>query len=77
MEHSKILTALFITTLLVAPLVMGTDPDPLQDFCVADLNSTPSVNRYPCQPPWSAGDEFLFSSKVATGGHPTLVSIPC
>jgi hypothetical protein len=47
MEHSKILTALFITTLLVAPLVMGADPDPLQDFCVADLNGTPLGERVP------------------------------
>ncbi|GJN23664.1 hypothetical protein PR202_gb11330 [Eleusine coracana subsp. coracana] len=74
MEHSKTLAALFIHTLvlLVAPLlVMATDPDPLQDFCVADLNDVPSANGYPCKPPSSAGDEFLFSSRATMGGNPT------
>ncbi|KAF8733835.1 hypothetical protein HU200_014685 [Digitaria exilis] len=72
MEHfNKALTALF-SLLLLAPLLVASDPDPLQDFCVADLTGTPSVNGYPCQPPSSVGDEFLFSSKLATGGDPTL-----
>ncbi|CAL4935375.1 unnamed protein product [Urochloa decumbens] len=71
MEHlNKALTALFATLLLLAPLLMATDPDPLQDFCVADLNGKPSVNGYPCQPSSSAGDEFLFSTKIASGGDP-------
>ena len=72
MEHfSKALTALSATLLLLAPLlVMAADPDPLQDFCVADLNGTPSVNGHPCLPPLAAGDEFLFSTRIATGGDP-------
>ncbi|CAL4993715.1 unnamed protein product [Urochloa decumbens] len=71
MEHlNKVLTALSATLLLLAPLIMATDPDPLQDFCVADLNGKPSVNGHPCQPPAAAGDEFLFSTKIASGGDP-------
>ncbi|KAG2546733.1 hypothetical protein PVAP13_9KG041914 [Panicum virgatum] len=75
MEHfSKALTALSATLLLLlllAPLlVMAADPDPLQDFCVADLNGTPSVNGHPCLPPLAAGDEFLFSTRIAAGGDP-------
>ncbi|CAL4981312.1 unnamed protein product [Urochloa decumbens] len=71
MEHlNKVLTALSATLLLLAPLIMATDPDPLQDFCVADLNGKPSVNGYPCQPSAAAGDEFLFSTKIASGGDP-------
>ncbi|CAL4918519.1 unnamed protein product [Urochloa decumbens] len=71
MEHlNKALTALLATLLLLAPLLMASDPDPLQDFCVADLNGKPSVNGYPCQPSSSAGDEFLFSTKIASGGDP-------
>ncbi|KAF8733834.1 hypothetical protein HU200_014684 [Digitaria exilis] len=71
MEHfNKALTVLS-SILLLAPLLMATDPDPVQDFCVADLTGTPSVNGYPCQPLSSAGDEFLFSSKLATGADPT------
>jgi quercetin dioxygenase-like cupin family protein len=73
MEHfnNKALATLPATTLLLlllAPLLTATDPDPLQDFCVADLNGKPSVNGYPCQPSSSAGDQFLFSSRIASGG---------
>ncbi|CAN6309760.1 unnamed protein product [Urochloa humidicola] len=71
MEHlNKALTALSATLLLLAPLLMATDPDPLQDFCVADLSGKLSVNGYPCQPSSSAGDEFLFSTRAASGGNP-------
>ncbi|XP_066327815.1 germin-like protein 3-5 [Miscanthus floridulus] len=72
MEYSKALASLF-TMLVLAPLpllVKATDPDPLQDFCVADLSGKLSVNGFPCQPSSSAGDEFLFSDKIATGGDP-------
>ncbi|KAF8681870.1 hypothetical protein HU200_045316 [Digitaria exilis] len=71
MEHfNKPLTTLSIM-LLLAPLLMATDPDPLQDFCVADLTGKTSVNGYPCKPASSVGDEFLFSSRATTGGDPT------
>jgi len=44
--------------LLVCAFLLGAfqiahaaDPDPLQDFCVADLSPTaPSVNGFPCKP---------------------------
>ncbi|CAL4926776.1 unnamed protein product [Urochloa decumbens] len=49
---------------------MATDPDPLQDFCVADLSGRLSVNGYPCQPSAAAGDKFLFSSRATRGGDP-------
>ncbi|TKV91928.1 hypothetical protein SEVIR_9G129900v4 [Setaria viridis] len=71
MEHFnyKALAALSATLLLLlAPHLMAADPDPLQDFCVADLNGKPTVNGYPCQPSSSAGDEFLFSTRIASGG---------
>ncbi|KAL6894450.1 hypothetical protein ACP4OV_008548 [Aristida adscensionis] len=70
MAYSKTQVVVVFTTLLLAPLLMATDPDPLQDFCVADLSGKLSINGYPCQPPSSAGDLFLFSSRVATGGNP-------
>ncbi|OEL14191.1 Germin-like protein 3-6 [Dichanthelium oligosanthes] len=57
--------------LLLAPLLMATDPDPLQDFCVADLTGKLSVNGYPCIQSAAAGDEFLFSTKIASGGDPS------
>ncbi|CAL4926777.1 unnamed protein product [Urochloa decumbens] len=67
---NKTLTALSATMLLLAPLLMATDPDPLQDFCVADLTGKLSVNGYPCKPAAAAGDEFLFSSRATRGGDP-------
>ncbi|CAL4935360.1 unnamed protein product [Urochloa decumbens] len=69
MEHlNKALMAFSATLFLLAPLLMATDPDPLQDFCVADLSGKLSVNGYPCKPASSAGDEFLFSSRATRGG---------
>ncbi|KAI3995387.1 hypothetical protein MKX01_040503 [Papaver californicum] len=40
----------------------SADPDPLQDICVADLNSTVHINGYPCKPESQAtSDDFFFS----------------
>ncbi|XP_026430789.1 germin-like protein subfamily T member 2 [Papaver somniferum] len=40
----------------------AADPDPLQDFCVADLNSTIIVNGYPCKPVSQVtSNDFFFS----------------
>ena len=39
-------TALFATT-----VVNASDPDPLQDFCVADFSSKLFVNGFPCKDP--------------------------
>ncbi|KAK1644704.1 hypothetical protein QYE76_062509 [Lolium multiflorum] len=69
MAYSKNLAVLF-TMLLLAPSILATDPDPLQDFCVADLNGKAiSVNGHPCKPMSEAGDDFLFSSKLAMAGN--------
>ena len=73
MEHSfkTIAAGVVIVVLLLqqAPvLIRATDADPLQDFCVADLDSKVTVNGHACKPASAAGDEFLFSSKIATGG---------
>ena len=69
MVYSKTIACMF-TMLLLAPAIMATDPDPLQDFCVADLDDNAvRVNGYPCVPQLEAGDDFLFSSKLARGGN--------
>lgn len=40
----------------------SADPDPLQDFCVADLNSPINVNGYPCKPESQVtSNDFFFS----------------
>ncbi|XP_020157325.3 oxalate oxidase 2 [Aegilops tauschii subsp. strangulata] len=69
MGYSKTLAAGLFATLLLAPVVLATDPNPLQDFCVADLDGkAASVNGHPCKPMSKAGDDFLFSSKLAKAG---------
>ncbi|KAH7528536.1 germin-like protein subfamily T member 2 [Ziziphus jujuba] len=39
-----------LIVLLLAFFSHSSDPDPLQDFCVADLNATISGNGFPCKP---------------------------
>ncbi|XP_037427677.1 oxalate oxidase 1-like [Triticum dicoccoides] len=69
MAYSKTIACLF-TMLLLGPTIMATEPDPLQDFCVADLDDNAvRVNGYPCVPQSEVGDDFLFSSKLAKGGN--------
>uniref|UniRef100_A0ACD5X5U9 Uncharacterized protein n=1 Tax=Avena sativa TaxID=4498 RepID=A0ACD5X5U9_AVESA len=69
MAYSKILAVMF-TMLLLAPSILATDPDPLQDFCVADLDGKAiSVNGHPCKPMSEAGEDFLFSYKLAMAGN--------
>ncbi|XP_020157305.1 oxalate oxidase 2-like [Aegilops tauschii subsp. strangulata] len=70
MGYSKNLGAGLFAMLLLAPAVLASDPDPLQDFCVADLNGKAvSVNGHPCKPLLEAGVDFLFSSKLAKAGN--------
>jgi hypothetical protein len=42
--------------------VNAADPDPLQDFCVADLSANaPLMNGFPCKPRSSvAAEDFVF-----------------
>ncbi|CAM0878989.1 unnamed protein product [Alopecurus aequalis] len=69
MAYSKTIACLY-TMLLLAPAIMAADPDPLQDFCVADLDDDAiRVNGYPCLPLSEAGDDFLFSSNLVRGGN--------
>ncbi|KAJ4705674.1 O-fucosyltransferase family protein [Melia azedarach] len=45
----KLLCSLMVLSILPLPS-RSADPDPLQDFCVADLNATISLNGFPCKP---------------------------
>ncbi|XP_026438548.1 germin-like protein subfamily T member 2 [Papaver somniferum] len=48
-------------------LCFSADPDPLQDFCVADLNSTIRTNGYPCKPESQVTSNDFFFSGLMTG----------
>ena len=53
--------------------VQGFDADPLQDFCVADLNSTVHVNGFVCKDPGTVdSDDFFFDGLVKPGNTSNL-----
>ncbi|KAK4750410.1 hypothetical protein SAY87_003892 [Trapa incisa] len=59
-------------TIMVLFLVLlpchASDPDPLQDFCVADLQSTASINGFPCKPQSTVNSsDFFFSGFTKEG----------
>ncbi|CAM6111338.1 unnamed protein product [Calypogeia fissa] len=72
-----IIVGLGITDLGNAPTgVLATDPDPVQDFCIADLTAAgPTVNGYACQDPAIVTTEdFAFSGLAKADnltGNPT------
>lgn len=58
----------FIILLLLPYPSLSADPDPLQDFCVADLNATVSVNGFPCKPVSKVtADDFFFDGLSKEG----------
>jgi hypothetical protein len=61
----------FVSMALVAGAVMvqAADPDPLQDFCVADLSpSAPRVNGLPCKDRANVtSKDFLFTDFRTAG----------
>ena len=59
-----LLPCLLMLLLLPVPS-LSADPDSLQDFCVADLNASISINGFPCIPASkvSARDFFFDLSK--------------
>ncbi|KAI3873093.1 hypothetical protein MKW92_053306 [Papaver armeniacum] len=64
-------TSSFFLVLCLTVIVFFTlscysaDPDPLQDICVADLNSTIKMNGYPCKPESQVtSDDFFYSGLV-------------
>ncbi|MCL7050241.1 hypothetical protein MKW94_004349 [Papaver nudicaule] len=63
---SSFLLVLCLTVILFFSLpCFSADPDPLQDICVADLNSTVRVNGYPCKPICQVtSNDFFFSGMM-------------
>ncbi|KAK9995916.1 hypothetical protein SO802_020602 [Lithocarpus litseifolius] len=59
------LLSCLLMLLLLPVLSLSADPDSLQDFCVADLNASISINGFPCIPASkvSASDFFFDLSK--------------
>lgn len=56
--------------LLPSQFAMAADPDPLQDFCVADLGSSSglTVNGYPCKPAAKVSARDFLSTALSKPG---------
>ncbi|KAL3835137.1 hypothetical protein ACJIZ3_009873 [Penstemon smallii] len=51
----------------------GSDPDPLQDFCIADLKSKFTVNGFSCKPATNvSSDDFFFDGLSQEGNTSNL-----
>ncbi|KAJ7294932.1 hypothetical protein O6H91_Y461100 [Diphasiastrum complanatum] len=64
MAHESLSVAISVLLFLTAlsGCALATDEDPLQDFCVADLNSHLHVNGFACKDPSSVNaDDFTFT----------------
>ncbi|XP_073294369.1 germin-like protein 1-1 [Primulina huaijiensis] len=65
------LISLFMILLHLLLLTMpchSADPDPLQDFCIADLSGTLSLNGFPCKPASNVtSDDFFYSGLINVG----------
>lgn len=66
--------ALCVLTLFLLPFhAKSADPDPLQDFCVADLKGSPSLNGFPCKPTKEVtSDDFFFDGFTKEGNTTNL-----
>ncbi|XP_010533437.1 PREDICTED: germin-like protein subfamily T member 2 [Tarenaya hassleriana] len=63
---SILFKSLLLTLCLSAIPSLGSDPDPLQDFCVANLGASPSINGFPCKT-GATSEDFFFSGLMAQG----------
>ncbi|KAH9304014.1 hypothetical protein KI387_008418, partial [Taxus chinensis] len=50
-------------------VIMAADPDPLQDFCVADLKSKVLVNGFPCRDPNAVSAQDFFFAGLRNAGN--------
>jgi|UniRef100_A0A2N9G678 quercetin dioxygenase-like cupin family protein len=62
------LLSCLIVLLLVPVPSRSADPDSLQDFCVADLNASITVNGFPCKPASKVNlNDFFFDGLTKEG----------
>ncbi|OAE28458.1 hypothetical protein AXG93_115s1480 [Marchantia polymorpha subsp. ruderalis] len=72
----KLLAARILAARLLSAFhtVYAADPDPLQDFCIADLAAGPVSNGFPCKLPALATAEDFAYSGLAKPADPSLSS---
>ncbi|KAK9116967.1 hypothetical protein Sjap_015914 [Stephania japonica] len=65
---AAMLLPLIVALAFLSSRCSSSDPDPLQDFCVADLNGAISVNGFPCKPmPEVKPSEFFYDGLTKEG----------
>ncbi|XP_050223775.1 germin-like protein subfamily T member 2 [Mercurialis annua] len=58
--------------LLLLPMhIISSDPDPLQDFCVADLKGSVSINGFPCKLAAEVTSDDFFFTGLSKEGNTT------
>lgn len=68
MNIISLVLCLVVSTLLFPLPSDSADPDPLQDFCVADLSAAGAVNGFPCKPVSNTtADDFFFDGLSKQG----------
>jgi len=71
----NMLSCLLVILLLPLPSLLA-DPDPLQDFCVADLSASTSVNGFPCKPASKVtSDDFFFDGLNKEGNTTNIFGV--
>ncbi|XP_065876806.1 germin-like protein subfamily T member 2 [Euphorbia lathyris] len=60
-----------VMLLLLAIRINASDPDPLQDFCVADLKASTMVNGFPCKPAAEVTSDDFFFDGLSKEGNTT------
>lgn len=72
-----VLVLTVVALLAIVRVVDGADGDPLQDFCVADLNSTLFLNGFPCKNPAKVtSEDFTFRGLRNQGNLSTSFGAP-
>ncbi|KAJ9140390.1 hypothetical protein P3X46_031044 [Hevea brasiliensis] len=62
-----------IVMLLLPMHINSADPDPLQDFCVADLKASASLNGFPCKPAEEVTSNDFFFDGLSKEGNTTNI----
>jgi len=70
-----LLSCLVVLLLLPLPSLFA-DPDPLQDFCIADLSASTSINGFPCKPASKVTtDDFVFDGLSKEGNTSNIFGV--
>lgn len=70
-SHFQLLCCLVLLLILPLPLY-SADPDPLQDFCVADLKASASLNGFPCKLAAEVTSGDFFFDGLSKEGNTTI-----